>query len=94
MALPVFDSPLDAQADGYDAIPLTFGGIAYLSEAGKEILANGGAGVTVPAATTTVAGVVKKTSAITPLAAGADAATIVTKVNEIIAALKGAGISA
>lgn len=60
MALPVFDNPLDAQADGYDAIPLTFGGIVYVSEAGKEVLANGVTSSTASPATTTVAGVVKQ----------------------------------
>lgn len=59
MALPTFSDPLAAQAAGYDAIPLTFGGIVYVSEAGKELLANGGSGEAVAAATTSTAGVVK-----------------------------------
>lgn len=60
MALPVFTSPLDAQADGYDAVPLTFGGIVYISEAGKELLANGVTVATAAPASASVAGVVKQ----------------------------------
>lgn len=94
MALPTFKDPIEAQAAGYDAIPLTFGGIVYVSAAGKEALANGasGAAYTLPAATTAAIGGVKKTPTIAALAAGADAATIVTTVNDLIAKLKAAGI--
>lgn len=82
MALPVFTNPLEAQAAGYDAIPLSFGGIVYVSEAGKEALANGASGESaVVAATTSVAGVVKMATlvaapaAITATAAAGSAPT-------------------
>lgn len=41
MKLPKFNSPIEARAAGFDAIPLTFGGIVYISEQGKTILAGG-----------------------------------------------------
>ena len=70
MALPVFASPLEAQAAGYDAIPLMFGGIVYVSADGKEALANGGGGAyTLPAATVSAIGGVKKTAVIAAPAA-------------------------
>jgi len=47
---------------------------------------------TVSPATTTVAGVVKRTPAIADLAGGADLPTTVTKVNALLAALRTAGV--
>lgn len=55
-------------------------------------LIGGSASFTVPAATTTVVGGVKKTPQIADLAGGADLPTTVTKVNAILAALRTAGL--
>lgn len=91
MALPTFTDPLAAREAGYDAIPLTFGGIVYVSDAGKELLANGG-GAAPGNATTATAGVVKKGAAVATIAAGADLPTTVTALNALITSLKGAGV--
>lgn len=47
---------------------------------------------TYAAATTSVLGLVKKGAAIAPAATGADAAALVTKINELLTSLKNAGI--
>lgn len=49
---------------------------------------------TYAAATTSVLGLVKKGAAVAPAATGADAATLVTKINELLTSLKNAGIIA
>ena len=49
---------------------------------------------TYAAATTSVLGLVKKGAAVAPAAAGADAAALVTKINELLTSLKNAGIIA
>lgn len=49
---------------------------------------------TYAAATTSVLGLVKKGAAVAPAATGADAATLVTKINELLTSLKKAGIIA
>lgn len=49
---------------------------------------------TLPAATTSALGGVKKGAAIAPAATGADAAALVTKINELLTSLKNAGIIA
>ena len=90
MALPTFTDPLAARKAGYDAVPLTFGGIVYISDAGKELLANGAPAAT--AATASTAGVVKKGAAVATIAAGADLPTTVTALNALITSLKGAGV--
>lgn len=46
------------------------------------------------AATTSVLGLVKKGAAVAPAATGADAAALVTKINELLTSLKNAGIIA
>lgn len=106
MALPVFDTPLDAKEAGYDAIPLTFGGIVYVSEAGKEALANGaGSGgsvawgsvtgkpttfAPVPATASVVGGV--KAAATQAASTATDVAGLVTDFNALLTKLKAAGI--
>lgn len=82
--------------DELDVIPLKIGGMARVpQDTGEGInLSAGAAAYVLPAATTAVIGGVKKTPTIAPLAAGADAATIVTTVNDLIAKLKTAGIIA
>lgn len=47
---------------------------------------------TYAAATTSVLGLVKKGAAVAPAATGADAAALVTKINELLTSLKNAGI--
>lgn len=49
---------------------------------------------TYAAATTSVLGLVKKGAAVTPAATEADAAALVTKINELLTSLKNAGIIA
>ncbi len=49
---------------------------------------------TYAAATTSVLGLVKKGVAVAPAATGADAAALVTKINELLTSLKNAGIIA
>ena len=49
---------------------------------------------TYAAATTSVLGLVKKGTAVAPAATGADAAALVTKINELLTSLKNAGIIA
>ena len=49
---------------------------------------------TYAAATTSVLGLVKKGAAVAPAAIGADAAALVTKINELLTSLKNAGIIA
>lgn len=49
---------------------------------------------TYTAATASVLGLVKKGAAVAPAATGADAAALVTKINELITSLKNAGIIA
>lgn len=49
---------------------------------------------TYAAATTSVLGLVKKGAAVVPAATGADAAALVTKINELLTSLKKAGIIA
>lgn len=49
---------------------------------------------TYAAATASVLGLVKKGAAVAPAATGADAATLVTKINELLTSLKNAGIIA
>lgn len=49
---------------------------------------------TLPAATTSALGGVKKGAAVAPAATGADAAALVTKINELLTSLKNAGIIA
>lgn len=49
---------------------------------------------TYAAATTSVLGLVKKGAAVAPAATGADAAVLVTKINELLTSLKNAGIIA
>ena len=49
---------------------------------------------TYAAATASVLGLVKKGAAVVPAAAGADAAALVTKINELLTSLKNAGIIA
>lgn len=49
---------------------------------------------TYAAATTSVLGLVKKGAAVAPAATGADAAALVTKINELLISLKNAGIIA
>lgn len=49
---------------------------------------------TYAAATASVLGLVKKGAAVAPAATGADAAALVTKINELITSLKNAGIIA
>lgn len=49
---------------------------------------------TYDAATTSVLGLVKKGAAVAPAATGADAAALVTKINELLTSLKNAGIIA
>lgn len=49
---------------------------------------------TYAAATTSVLGLVKKGAAVAPVATGADAAALVTKINELLTSLKNAGIIA
>ncbi len=90
MALPTFTDPLAAREAGYDAVPLTFGGILYVSDAGKELLANGAPGAT--AATTATAGVVKKGVAVAPCTVAADGTSAGTQLNALIASLKTAGV--
>lgn len=91
MALPTFTDPLAAREAGYDAIPLTFGGIVYVSDAGKELLANGG-GAAPGNATTATAGVVKKGVAVAPCTVAADGTSAGTQLNALIASLKTAGV--
>lgn len=49
---------------------------------------------TYAAATTSVLGLVKKGAAVAPAVTGADAAALVTKINELLTSLKNAGIIA
>lgn len=49
---------------------------------------------TYAAATASVLGLVKKGAAVSPAATGADAAALVTKINELLTSLKNAGIIA
>lgn len=49
---------------------------------------------TYAAATTSILGLVKKGAAVVPAATGADAAALVTKINELLTSLKNAGIIA
>lgn len=49
---------------------------------------------TYAAATTSILGLVKKGAAVAPAATGADAAALVTKINELLTSLKNAGIIA
>lgn len=49
---------------------------------------------TYAAATTSVLGLVKKGAAVAPAATGADAAALITKINELLTSLKNAGIIA
>lgn len=49
---------------------------------------------TYAAATASVLGLVKKGAAVAPVATGADAAALVTKINELLTSLKNAGIIA
>lgn len=49
---------------------------------------------TYAAATTSILGLVKKGAAVIPAATGADAAALVTKINELLTSLKNAGIIA
>lgn len=49
---------------------------------------------TYSAATTSVLGLVKKGAAVAPAVTGADAAALVTKINELLTSLKNAGIIA
>lgn len=49
---------------------------------------------TYAAATTSVLGLVKKGAAVAPATTGADAAALVTKINELLTSLKNAGIIA
>lgn len=49
---------------------------------------------TYAAATASVLGLVKKAAAVAPAATGADAAALVTKINELLTSLKNAGIIA
>ena len=49
---------------------------------------------TYAAATSSVLGLVKKGAAVAPAATGADAAALVTKINELLTSLKNAGIIA
>lgn len=49
---------------------------------------------TYAAATTSTLGLVKKGAAVAPAATGADAAALVTKINELLTSLKNAGIIA
>ena len=49
---------------------------------------------TYAAATTSALGLVKKGAAVAPAATGADAAALVTKINELLTSLKNAGIIA
>lgn len=90
MALPTFTNPLAAREAGYDAVPLTFGGIVYISDAGKELLANGAPAAT--AATASTAGVVKKGVAVAPCTVAADGTSAGTQLNALIASLKTAGV--
>ena len=53
-----------------------------------------GYNTTYAAATTSVLGLVKKGAAVAPAATGADAAALVTKINELLTSLKNAGIIA
>lgn len=55
-------------------------------------IANGANNYSLPAATTAAIGGVKKTAAIADLASDADAATITTKLNSLLAALRTAGV--
>ena len=80
--------------DKKDVIPIKIGGMARTPQdtgAGIE-LGGGGPAYVLPAATTDAIGGVKKTPTIAALAGGADAAAIVTTVNDLIAKLKTAGI--
>lgn len=79
--------------DKKDVIPLFLGGMARTpQDTGTGVELGGAGSYELPAATTAAIGGVKKTPTIAALAAGADAPTIVTTVNDLIAKLKTAGI--
>lgn len=76
-----------------DTVALHDGGMARVAEDdGTGVTLGTGGSYTLPAATTAALGGVKKAAAVTALAAGADAATIVTGFNDLLTKLKAAGI--
>lgn len=81
------------RTDKKDGIALQVGGMARTpQDTGGGIELGAGSAYVLPAATTAAIGGVKKAAAVTTLAAGADAATIVTTVNDLITKLKAAGV--
>lgn len=79
--------------DKKDGIALQVGGMARTpQDTGGGLELGAGTAYVLPAATTAAIGGVKKTPTIAALAGGADAAAIVTTVNDLIAKLKTAGI--
>lgn len=80
--------------DSKDVVALKVAGMARTSkDAGTGIeLGGGGVSYTLPAATTAALGGVKKTAAVSALAGGADAATIVTAFNDLVTKLRAAGV--
>lgn len=79
--------------DKKDGIALMVGGMARTAQdTGGGIELGSGAAYVLPAATTAAIGGVKKAASVSALAAGADAAAIVTGFNDLLAKLKAAGI--
>lgn len=79
--------------DNKDVVPLKVGGMARtVRDTGNGIEFGTSAPYVLSAATTAAIGGVKKTPTIAALAGGADAATIVTAFNDLVAKLKTAGI--
>ena len=78
--------------DDKDVVALTVAGMARTPKDTGTGIEFGGGSYTLPAATTAAIGGVKKTPAVTALAGGADAATIVTAFNDLVTKLRAAGV--
>lgn len=78
--------------DSKDVVALKVAGMARTPKDAGAGIEFGGGSYTLPAATTAAIGGVKKTPAVTALAGGADAATIVTAFNDLVTKLRAAGV--
>lgn len=68
------------------------GDLKYFGSNGWESIGSGGSDYVLPAATTSTLGGVKMATNVSNASSGADVASLVTTVNAILSALKGAGI--
>lgn len=78
--------------DSKDVVALKVAGMARTPKDAGAGIEFGGGSYTLPAATTAALGGVKKTTAVSALAGGADLPTTVTAFNDLVTKLRAAGV--